>query len=332
MNVLEQVYSIARKHPGRVIFPEGSNEKIMRAAYETATEGYIRPILLGNREELRILCKERGYDENIFMIQDLSDEEYKEDLIRRYLELPECTLSEKAVRRKINDPLSFGLIMEAAGDGDVTFAGIDYSTGDVLLKGQMFIGLKEGQKGISSIALCEIPGFETSEGNLLALSDCAVAVNPDCEELSAIAIEACDTMHALMGWQPRCAMISYSTLGSGTGELVEKVRKAVMIANEKRPDLAIEGEFQLDAAIVPEVAAKKVKTESKVAGRANILVWPDLNVGNVAVKLIQNFGKADAYGPMLQGFRKIVCDCSRGAPVSELKGNIIIAAARAAGE
>lgn len=120
-------------------------------------------------------------------------------------------------------------------------------------------------------------------------------------------------------------------MGSGQGELVDKVVEAVKIANEQRPELAIDGEFQLDAAISPAIAEKKVKRESKVAGKANIVIWPDLNVGNVAVKLIQQFGHADAYGPMLQGFNKVVCDCSRSAPVSELKGNIVISAVRAAG-
>ena len=126
-------------------------------------------------------------------------------------------------------------------------------------------------------------------------------------------------------------MISYSTLGSGQGELIDKVVEALHIAREKRPDLKIDGEFQLDAAIKPEVAVKKVPRESEVAGKANVLIWPDLNVGNTAVKLIQTFGNADAYGPMLQGFNKVVCDCSRGAPVSEIKGNVVISAVRAAG-
>ena len=228
--------------------------------------------------------------------------------------------------------MNFCLVMEAVGDADVTFAGINYTTGDVLFGAQQIIGLKEDLTSISSIGLCEIPGYEGSEGNLLAITDSAVAVNPSAEELSDIAIAACDTMKALLDWEPRCAMVSYSTLGSGQGELVEKVTDAVRIANGKRPDLSIEGEFQLDAAIKPEVAAKKVKRESKVAGKANILVWTNLDVGNVAVKLIQAFGKADAYGPMLQGYNKIVCDCSRGAPVSEIKGNIVISAVRAAGE
>ena len=138
----------------------------------------------------------------------------------------------------------------------------------------------------------------------------------------------------IKGFAHRGAELVFGSFGiksMGTVWLTGRQIEAARIANEKRPDLAIEGEFQLDAAIVPAVAAKKVKEESKVAGKANVLIWPDLNVGNIAVKLIQQFGKADAYGPMLQGFQKVVCDCSRGAPVSELKGNIVISAVRAAG-
>ncbi len=195
----------------------------------------------------------------------------------------------------------------------------------------MIIGLQPGLATVSSIGLCEIPGFEGSEGNLLAIGDSAVCTNPNPEQLASIAIAACDTVKSLLDWEPRCAMVSYSTLGSGQGELIDKVVEAVKIAQEKRPDLAIDGEFQFDAAISPAVAAKKVKRESKVAGKANVVIWPDLNVGNVGVKLIQQFGHADAYGPMLQGFNKVVCDCSRGAPVSEIVGNIVISAVRAAG-
>ena len=124
-------------------------------------------------------------------------------------------------------------------------------------------------------------------------------------------------------------MLSYSTCGSGSGELVDKVTSAIKIAKEKRPDLKIDGEFQLDSAIVPEVATKKVKKESEVAGKANILIFPDLNAGNIGVKLIQRFGGANAYGPLLQGFKKICCDCSRGAPISEMVGNIAISVVRA---
>ena len=331
MSVLDQIYVRAKENPRKVAFPEAMNEKMMQAAYETGKEGYIIPVLVGNGGEIREAVRERGYEESVFTIVDISEEEYKKTLIDRYVALPQTILKEKALNRRMQNPLYYAMVMQAVEEADVTFAGIDNTTGDVLLAGQMIIGLKEGISTVSSIGLCDIPGFSGSEGSLLAIGDSAVCTNPDANQLADIAISACDTVRALLEWEPRCAMVSYSTLGSGQGELIDKVVEAVRLANEKRPDLAIDGEFQFDAAISPAVAEKKVKRESKVAGKANVVIWPDLNVGNVGVKLIQQFGHADAYGPMLQGFSKVVCDCSRGAPVSEIKGNIVISAVRAAG-
>lgn len=331
MSILEKIYEKAKANPQKVAFPEAANEKMMQAAYETGKEGYIVPILVGNTEELKKLCAERGYEESVFTFVDINDEEYKNKIIAAYVAREDTRLKEKALGRRMQDPLYYAMAMQMTGEADVTFAGIDNTTGDVLLAGQMIIGLKPGISTISSIGLADIPSYEGSEGSLLAIGDSAVCTNPNAEQLASIAISACDTVSALLGWEPRCAMVCYSTLGSGQGELIDKVTDALKIANELRPDLAIDGEFQLDAAIVPAVAEKKVKRESKVAGRANVLIWPDLNVGNTAVKLIQQFGHADAYGPMLQGFNHIVCDCSRGAPVSEIKGNIVISAVRAAG-
>lgn len=331
MGVLDQIYAKAKLNPQRVAFPEAENEKMMAAAYQAGTEGYIIPILVGNTEKINELIAERGYDPKAFRLVDINDESYRDSVIEKYVALPDTRLKAKALARRMTDPLYFAMVMQAADEADVTFAGIDNTTGDVLLAGQMIIGLQPGLATVSSIGLCEIPGFEGSEGNLLAIGDSAVCTNPNPEQLASIAIAACDTVKSLLDWEPRCAMVSYSTLGSGQGELIDKVVEAVKIAQEKRPDLAIDGEFQFDAAISPAVAAKKVKRESKVAGKANVVIWPDLNVGNVGVKLIQQFGHADAYGPMLQGFNKVVCDCSRGAPVSEIVGNIVISAVRAAG-
>lgn len=331
MNVLEQIYAKAKKDPQKVAFPEAANEKMMQAAYEAGKEGYIIPVLVGDAEALKALAAERGYEPDVFTFVDIHDQEYKDKLIAAYVAQPGRRLKEKALGRRMEDPLYFAMTMQAVDEAAVTFAGIDNTTGDVLLAGQMIVGLKEGISTISSIGLCDIPGFEGSEGTLLAVGDSAVCTNPNPEQLADIAISACDTVKSLLDWEPRCAMVCYSTLGSGQGELIDKVVAALKIANEKRPDLAIDGEFQFDAAISPAVAAKKVKRESRVAGKANVVIWPDLNVGNVGVKLIQQFGHADAYGPMLQGFQKVVCDCSRGAPVSEIKGNIVISAVRAAG-
>lgn len=331
MGILDRLYEKARENPQKVAFPEAANEKMMQAAYETGREGYIQPVLVGDGEALKALAEERGYDLSVFTIVDIHEEGYKNKIIESYVNQPGRMLKAKALGRRMENPLYFAMAMEAVGEVDVTFAGIDNTTGDVLLAGQMIIGLKPGISTISSIGLCDIPGYAGSEGSLLAVGDSAVCANPSPEQLASIAISACETVEELLDWEPRCAMVCYSTLGSGQGELVDKVKQALEIAKAQRPDLAIDGEFQLDAAIVPEVAAKKVRRESPVAGRANVVIWPDLNVGNVAVKLIQQFGKANAYGPMLQGFQKVICDCSRGAPVSEIKGNVVISAARAAG-
>jgi phosphate acetyltransferase len=331
MSVLDEIYAKAKLNPQRVAFPEAENEKMMQAAYEAGQEGYIIPVLVGDMEKIKSLCAKRGLDESVFEFVDIADEEYRDKIIAEYVKLLDARLKEKALARRMQDPLYFAMVMEAVDEAEVTFAGIDNTTGDVLLAGQMIIGLKPGISTISSIGLCDIPGFEGSEGTLLAVGDSAVCTNPTSEQLASIAISACDTVSSLLDWKPRCAMVSYSTLGSGQGELIDKVVEGVKIANELRPDLAIDGEFQFDSAISPAVAAKKVNRKSKVAGKANVVIWPDLNVGNVGVKLIQQFGHADAYGPMLQGFNKVVCDCSRGAPVSEIKGNIVISAVRAAG-
>ncbi|MGN0434339.1 MAG: phosphate acyltransferase [Bilifractor sp.] len=329
MSVLDEIYAKAKANPQKVAFPEATNEKMMQAAYETGRDGYIIPVLLGN-DQLPKLAVERGYDSSVFTFVDINNEAYRKEIIDKYVAMPDTRLKEKALNRRMADPLYYAMAMQKAGEVGVTFAGIDNTTGDVLLAAQMMIGMKPGISTISSIGLCDIPGFKGSEGSLLAIGDSAVCTNPDSEQLADIAISACETVRDLLDWEPRCAMVCYSTLGSGQGELIDKVTAALKIAQEKRPDLAIDGEFQFDAAISPEVAAKKVKRESKVAGKANVIIWPDLNVGNVGVKLIQQFGHADAYGPMLQGFNSVVCDCSRGAPVSEIKGNIIISAVRAA--
>lgn len=332
MSILDGIFEKAKSDLQKVAFPEAENEKMMQAAYETGKGGYIVPILVGDAQKIKALVKERGYDKEVFGFIDIQDEKYRDKLIGAYVAKPNTSLKEKALIRRMQNSLYYAMVMQVVNEADVTFAGIDNTTGDVLMAAQMIIGLKPGISAVSSIGLCNIPEFNGSEGGLLAIGDSAVCTNPTSEQLASIAISACDTVRALLDWEPRCAMISYSTLGSGQGELVDKVVEAVRIANEQRPELAIDGEFQFDAAISPTVAAKKVKRVSKVAGKANVVIWPDLNVGNVGVKLIQQFGHADAYGPMLQGFNKVVCDCSRGAPVSEIKGNIIISAVRAAGE
>ena len=330
MNLMENVKAKAKANPGRVAFPEANDLKMISAINEVVSEGYCTAVIVGNLEEVKKLCLENNIDDSKFEYVDINNEEYKEKVLQEYLKLPNLVYGEKSLRRRMNDPLYFALMMETIDLVDVTFAGITSTTGDFILAAQTIVGLKDNLDVVSSVGIAELPNYTFSDGgNLIAVGDCAVCTNPTSSELASIAIATCDTIKAVTDWEPRCALISYSTDGSGQGELVEKVKLAVKIAKERRPDLKIDGEFQLDSAIVPEVAKKKVKRESDVAGCANILIFPDLNAGNIGVKLIQQFGQADAYGPLLQGFRKVCSDCSRSAPVSELVGNILFSIVRA---
>lgn len=328
MGMMDEILRKAKANPQVVAFPEINEEKILKAAQECAAQGICKPVLVGKADEIKQAVETYGIDMTGIQVFDTADEAACEEVFNAYGQVnPE--MSAKAIRRKAKDDMYVALMLQAVGKADVMFAGMSHTTGEVIWAGQSIIGLKEGVTTVSSIGVAQIPGWNGSEGDLLIVGDSAVCVNPDPSDLASIAVSACDTARELLGWEPRCAMVSYSTDGSAESELVDKVRKAVEIAKEMRPNYAIDGEFQLDAAIVPAVGAKKVKRESAVAGKANIVIWPDLNVGNIGVKLLQIFGKADAYGPVLQGFKKIVCDCSRSAPVSEIVGNVAISVVRA---
>lgn len=330
MDIMKSIWQRAKADPQKVAFPEATEEKILLTARECADKGICKPMLVGAVKDIEEAAAQYGISLEGIELVEAFDEEKTLALAEEYfVQYP--LNSVKTMKRKAKDSMYTALMLQALGKVDVTFAGLTHSTGDVIMAGQMVVGLQEGISTISSVGIFNIPGYEGSEGALLGFGDSAVCANPDAEQLASIAISACDTVRSLVGWEPRCALLSYSTCGSGDGLLVDKVVEAVKIANQMRPDLAIDGEFQLDSAINPKVAAKKVKRKSRVAGKANIIIWPDLNVGNVGVKLVQQFAHADAYGPMLQGFAKIVCDCSRGAPVSEIVGNVAMSCVRAQG-
>lgn len=325
---IEQLLDRAKKNPKSIAFPETDSEKVLQAARKVLDMGIAFPILVGHQETIETFATQLNISVAGFKFVDCTNDATKTNLIQAYLSVS-SDLSDKALNRKLKDPLNFAAAMVKVGDADCLAAGISHTTGDVILASQMFIGMKSGIETISSIGIVEAQGFEGSEGNLLAITDCAVCQNPNASELADIACASSDTMQSLLGWQSRAALICFSTDGSGQHEITDKVVEAVKLANARRPDLLIDGEFQLDAAINPAVAAKKVKRESKVAGRANILVFPDLNAGNIGVKLIQTFGKALAHGPLLQGFAKPVTDFSRSAPVDEIVGNLTMLVVRA---
>ena len=330
MELMEFVKAKAKENPVRVAFPEAEDLKMLTAISIASKEGYCFPVVLGNLDAIKKICKDNKIDDKKFEYVDYTDEKLKEEVLSKYLKAPNIIYGEKSLRRRMEDPIYFALMMQKIGKVDVTFGGINSSTGDIIFAAQSMIGLKDNLDIVSSVGIAEIPGYTfTDGGHLIAVGDCAVCANPTAQELANIAITTCETIKSVTGWVPRCALLSYSTDGSAQGELVDKVKTAVQIANEKRPDLYIDGEFQLDSAISMEIAKKKVKRESKVAGQANILIFPDLNAGNIGVKLIQQFGHSNAYGPLLQGFSMICCDCSRSAPVEELVGNIVFSVVRA---
>ncbi len=330
MSLIDTVKAKAKANPVRVAFPEANDEKMVKAIDEVSMGKYCDVFIVGHVDEVKELCEKNKIDFSTWQFIDDSNEEYKESILKKYLQLPNIVYGEKSLRRRMSDPLYLALMMEAIDEVDVTFAGITSATGDIIFAAQTIVGLDDDLEVPSSVGIAELPNYKFADGgNLIAVGDCAVCTNPTAKELASIAINTCTTIRSVTGWEPKCALLSYSTDGSGNGELVEKVKTAVRIANEKRPDLKIDGEFQLDSAIVPAIAQKKVKRASEVAGQANILIFPDLNAGNIGVKLIQQFGGADAYGPLLQGFKKICSDCSRSAPVSELVGNILFSIVRA---
>jgi phosphate acetyltransferase len=217
------------------------------------------------------------------------------------------------------------------GEADCMVAGLSHTTGEVIMAAQMILGMRDDIATVSSMGILSIPGYNGPEGELLAIADCAVSAAPGSGELADIAISTADTVRQLLGWEPRVALLSFSTKGSASHERVDVVLEALRMVHERRPDILIDGELQLDSAIVPEVAARKVHEESPVAGRANVLVFPSLEAGNIGVKLVQRFAGAVAYGPLLQGFAKPVSDLSRGAPVEEIVGAITMVAVSAQG-
>jgi phosphate acetyltransferase len=319
--LLSELQTLAKANPKRIAFPEANDEKIIRAGRQALDLGIAYPVFVGEKRIISEVAASIGVSIEGIELIDHTDQEKLDAYIAEYVNV-KTDLPASALKRKSRDPLYFALILEDIGLVDGTVAGINHTTGDVIMAAQMVIGLKEGISSVSSVGIWSIPGFNGSEGEFLAHADCAVNPDPTIDELADIAIVSADTMHNLLGWEPRVAMLSFSTKGSTSHPCVDKVLKALEIARQRRPDLLIDGEFQLDAAISTAVAAKKVKEPSAVAGKANILVFPDLDAGNIGVKLVQHFANASACGPLLQGFSKPVSDLSRSAPLEDILGVI----------
>ena len=326
MALIDRLIEKAKQVPKRIAVSECDSERMLKAARIVKDSGIGYPVLVHDPAVIRETAEKAGVDLAGMEIVDASDRAAADVLVERYFPIAaKKTLTKEDYLEKItSDPMAWAMMLEAVGDVDCSFQGHIHTTGEVLRSALHIIGLKEGITTASLYALVETPGFNGPEGNVIAFADCALNTEPDAEKLASIAIAAADQLRVLMGWEPRVAFLSFSTDGSGNSASVEKVRAAVARTRELRPDIKADGEFQLDAAIDPEVAAKKVKHPSEVAGKANILIFPDLNSANIAIKLCQRFAGSLGIGHTLSGFRKAVADSSRGSSVEEMVGDMAL--------
>ena len=317
MNLIEQFKHKAREKPMNIVFPEGDEEKILRAAEIALKERIAYPVVLGDEEKIQGKADEIDVNlDGIEIINPVRSPKMAE-YASAYCESRDVNAG--VAKRILRRVLYFGAMMVNVGDCDGMVAGSINTTASVVTAGNL-VGMKEGFTAPSSFFIMSIPNCPYGEDGVLIYADAGVNEEPTAAELAEIALASADSARTLLGWEPRVAMLSFSTKGSAAHALVNKVIEATKIAQERAPDLLIDGELQADTALVPEIAQKKVKGESDVAGKANILIFPDLNAGNIAYKLTQYLANAEAYGPILQGFAKPVCDLSRGASVEDIVG------------
>ena len=328
---MSDIIERASETPRRIGLSEVESADVLRLAQRIVETEIGVPVLVGNAEASHAVAREAGVSTDGFEYIDNANDEVVQGIVERYTACFD-DFSQKACTRRAKDNLLCAMLLLKLGEVDCVAAGKECPTGDVVAAAMGIVGLAEGVTSPSSLGIAEIPGFQGPQGEFLGLADCAITVQPGVEELAGIAISSADTARTLLGWEPRVALLSFSTLGSAQHESLDTVRAAVERVHELRPDIKCDGELQLDAAIVPAVAEHKVKRESDVAGHANILIFPNLHAGNIGVKLVQIFGHANAYGPVLQGFAKPVCDFSRSAPVEEMLGNVAMLVIRAAAE
>ena len=330
MSLIEQLIQRAKADKQRIVLPEGTEERTLKAANQILTDGVADLILLGNVEEIQEKAREWGLG-NISKatLIDPQNSEKSEEYAQMLFELRKkkgMTLEE--ARKKVTDPLYYGCMIIKSGEADGQLAGARNTTGDVLRPALQIIKTAPGITCVSGAMLLLTHAPECGDNGVLVMGDVAVTPVPDANQLAQIAICTARTAKAVAGIEPRVAMLSFSTHGSAKHEVVDKVVEATRIAHEMDPELLLDGELQADAALVPSVGASKAPG-SPIAGKANVLVVPSLEVGNIGYKLVQRLGHATAVGPILQGIARPVNDLARGCAIDDVYKMIAITANQA---
>ena len=329
MSFIENMKNKAKANIKTIALPEATDLRVLNAAQTILKEGFANIVLLGNEEEITSIAKDNNIDISLArIINPITSEKY-ESYVEGFYELRKLNgIDYNKAKQLIKDPVYFGMMMLKQGDCDGLVSGAIHSTADTLRPALQILKTAPNTKLVSGFFLMIVPDCEFGQEGTFVFSDCGLNSNPTDEELSEIAISSAKSFEQLVGKPAKVAMLSYSTYGSAKSELTSKVVSATSLTKQKAPTLLIDGELQLDAAIIPEVAKTKAPG-SKVAGQANTLVFPNLDAGNIGYKLVQRLAKAEAYGPLCQGIAKPVNDLSRGCSSQDIVGVVAITAVQA---
>lgn len=327
MGILKSIFEKAKKDRKTIVLPESSDLRVLEAAEKSMEEGIADIVLVGNEAKIKEVAKDLNLSNAIFV--DPEDNAKTDIYVDEMVELRKHRgMTKENAQELIKDPIYFATMMVKLGDADGMVAGALYSTSDVWRPTLQIIKTKPGISTASSCFLMEVPNCEYGEKGVLIFADCGLNPDPNAEQLAAIAISAAESAVTLVGMEPRVAMLSFSTKGSAKHDSITKVVEATRIAKEIKPDLLIDGELQGDAALDLVIGQQK-SPGSEVAGKANVLVFPDLNSGNIAYKLTERLANAMALGPLSQGLARPVNDLSRGCSVMDIVNVIAITAIEA---
>lgn len=326
MNFIDNIKEKAKQSIKTIVLPESSDIRVIEAARVVTDEGFAKVVLIGNRDKLDT----KGIDISDIDVIDPETSDKFEEYASAFYELRKAKgMTPEKAHETLKNNIYFGTMMVKQGDADGLVAGSICSTADTLRPALQILKTAPNVKLVSSFFIISVPNSDFGENGMFLFGDCALNTNPTDDELSEIAISSAKSWRSLMGNEPRVAMLSYSTLGSAPlTDMTSKVINATNLLKDKAPDIKVVGEIQLDAAIVPKVAAQKAP-DNDIAGSANVLIFPDLNAGNIGYKLVQRLANADAFGPITQGIARPVNDLSRGCSSKDIVGVVAFTALQA---